>query len=61
MEQRVAAIIGGIGLFVAVLGTAHVLIDGTDAAGWGLAAVIGMVGVLWWIFRRSASSDERPD
>jgi hypothetical protein len=51
MHNRIAAVLGGVGLFAALLGfTAAALEGGRETGGWNLVMALGLAAFLWSVF-----------
>ena len=59
MRNRIAAVLGGVGLFAALLGfVATTLAPGEDAGGaWGLVMALGLVAFLWSVLGGAGRPD----
>jgi hypothetical protein len=61
MHNRLVPVLGGVGLFAAMLGfIAAALAPGEEAGGvCGLVMALGLVAFLWSLFDRAASGPDR--
>lgn len=60
MHNRIASVLGGVGLFAAMLGfIAAALTPGEEAGGaWGTVMVFGLVAFLWSVFGRTTRRED---
>ncbi len=63
MLKYVGPIIGGIGLFLTLLGfvRASFATSEAEASTWGTVAVLGFVAFLWWAFLGRPGSPQDPE